>query len=32
MERRPVLTRLYLLLGWHIGRALTQIGSLELMP
>jgi hypothetical protein len=26
------LTRLYLLLGWHIGRALGKIGGLEVTP
>jgi hypothetical protein len=25
-----VLTRLYLLLGWHIGRPLAKVGSLEM--
>ncbi|HEV8308457.1 MAG TPA: hypothetical protein VGW35_12380 [Methylomirabilota bacterium] len=28
---RP-LTTLYLLLGWHVGRALANIGSLEMTP
>jgi hypothetical protein len=27
-----VLTKLYLLLGWHIGRPLARIGSLEMSP
>lgn len=27
-----LLTRLYLLLGWHIGRPLAKIGSLEMTP
>ena len=27
-----LLTKLYLLLGWHIGRALAKIGSLEMTP
>ena len=26
------LTKLYLLLGWHIGRPLAKIGSLEMTP
>ncbi len=27
-----LLTKLYLLLGWHIGRPLANIGSLEMTP
>lgn len=27
-----MLTKLYLLLGWHIGRPLANIGSLEMPP
>lgn len=27
-----LLTKLYLLLGWHIGRALEGVGSLEMTP
>ncbi len=27
-----VLTKLYLLLGWHVGRPLAKVGSLEMIP
>ncbi len=27
-----LLTKLYLLLGWHVGQALEKIGSLEMTP
>ncbi len=27
-----LLAKLYLLLGWHVGRALAEIGSLEMTP
>jgi hypothetical protein len=27
-----LLTKLYLLLGWYVGRPLAKIGSLEMTP